>query len=146
MIKFLRHYSCFCLVWHLSGAFCSEKQRLQESGTAANKSWASTIGTNYVKQTCRDSDCLKFKLNKEIIKRYVQGQLLRLEQHVLLTLRTSLSPCLGLLAFLGKTINLLLYSLSLWTLAWRDSADLFFLLWSTEIPIVGATFREMPAA
>lgn len=59
---------------------------------------------------------------------------------------TSLSPCLGLLAFLGKTINLLLYSFSLCTFAWRDSADLFFLLWSTEIPMVGATLREMPAA
>ena len=48
MITFLRHDSCFCMVCHLSGVFCSEKQRLKESEIADNMFWTSNIDTNYV--------------------------------------------------------------------------------------------------
>lgn len=36
MIKVFETLFMFCLVWHLSGAFYSEKKRLQESGIADN--------------------------------------------------------------------------------------------------------------
>jgi len=59
---------------------------------------------------------------------------------------SSLSPCLGLLCFLGNTISLLLYSFKRCTFDWSDSVDLFFLLWSTAIPIVLAYLIPIPAA
>lgn len=60
-------------------------------------------------------------------------------------LLTSLSPCLGLLAFLGKRMSLVLYSFNLWTLAWRDSVERFFRRWSTEMPMLKACFGDTPA-
>uniref|UniRef100_A0A8C3Y5X2 Uncharacterized protein n=1 Tax=Catharus ustulatus TaxID=91951 RepID=A0A8C3Y5X2_CATUS len=53
---------------------------------------------------------------------------------------TELSPFLGMAGFLGKRMSLEWYSLSLCTLACRDSVDLFRLRGSTEIPIVRANF------
>ena len=89
----------------------------------------------------------RYKYHRKLIQKGEQANKRdKIEMDCNCSIHTSLSPCLGLLAFLGKTISLLLYSFNLWTLAWRDSADLFFLLWSTAIPIVGATLREIPAA
>lgn len=58
---------------------------------------------------------------------------------------TELSPFLGAEGFLGKRMSLERYSFSRWTLACRDSVDLFRRLGSTEIPMVRATFLWMPA-
>ncbi len=56
------------------------------------------------------------------------------------------SPFLALLPFLGKTISLDWYSLSLWTLSCKDSNDLLVRLWSTAIPTVRAKVGLIPAA
>uniref|UniRef100_A0ABI7W4H5 Uncharacterized protein n=1 Tax=Felis catus TaxID=9685 RepID=A0ABI7W4H5_FELCA len=50
------------------------------------------------------------------------------------------SPSLGADGFLGKRMSLEPYSFSHFTLACRDSVDVFHLLGLTEIPMVHATF------
>ena len=47
---------------------------------------------------------------------------------------------------LGKTTNLTLYVLSRLTFSWRLSKHRFLRRWSTAIPMVGASFLEIPAA
>ena len=56
------------------------------------------------------------------------------------------SPDLILLLRLGNTTRRALYSLSLCTFKVNDSTDLLVLLWSTVIPIVGASFLLIPAS
>lgn len=53
---------------------------------------------------------------------------------------------LNLRVRLGKMTSLALYVFNLWTLACRPSRDRFFRLWSTAMPIVGASFFGIPAA
>lgn len=59
---------------------------------------------------------------------------------------TVASPALGLPAFLGKTTNLDLYSLSLSTLSFWPSSDLDLRRGSTEIPRDKASFLLIPAS
>ena len=56
------------------------------------------------------------------------------------------SPFLTLLLRRGNTTRRSLYSFNLWTFNVSDSTDLLVLLWSTVIPIVGASLRLMPAS
>lgn len=46
----------------------------------------------------------------------------------------------------GKTMRRSRYSLRRWTLAFRDSSERFWRRGSTEIPMVGASLRGMPAS
>lgn len=59
---------------------------------------------------------------------------------------TVASPALGLPAFLGKTTNLDLYSLSLSTLSFWPSSDLDLRRGSTEMPRDKASFLLIPAS
>lgn len=53
---------------------------------------------------------------------------------------------LNLPARLGKTTNFCLYVFKRRTLVWNPSRERFLLRWSTEIPMVGASFLGIPAA
>jgi len=52
----------------------------------------------------------------------------------------------GFLAFLGNTTSLERYSLRRSTLRSKPSAERFLRRWSTQMPMVGASVLEMPAA
>jgi hypothetical protein len=64
----------------------------------------------------------------------------------MLSSAASESPALGLAVRRGKRIRDALYALRRLELSARDSSLRLRRRWSTAIPIVGASFLEMPAA
>jgi hypothetical protein len=63
-----------------------------------------------------------------------------------LTSSAEASPFLGALLLRGKRMTRLRYAFRRSTLAARDSSERFWRRGSTEIPMVGASLRGMPAA